>query len=307
MAVPSDISVVVLSWNTKALLQACLASLREARDGLDLEVVVIDNGSEDGSADMVATEFPEVVLERNQDNRGYAIAVNQGIRRSRGRKVCLLGSDTRVRPGTLRALAEFLDANQDVGAVAPPLLDDDGTYQRACMRFPTLLTAIWWDTPLQSWWANSTELRRYQMKDWDHRGTREIDQPPGTCFMVPRTVIDEVGFMDERLWLFFNDVDWALRIRRAGYRIWYVETPGVFHRQSSSCSRYADFASEWHKNRIHFYKKHYHALGSLITKAVAVYVVLRECVRTKRHLPFGRAYWRQCRMLLGKGWAALTQ
>ena len=300
-----ELSVVVLSWNTRQFLNECLTSLREAADGLSLEVVVIDNASHDGSPDMVEADFPEVRLVRNQENRGYAMGVNQGIRESTGRKVCLLGSDTRVRPGTFRALVDFLDGARNVGAVAPPLLNEAGSYQAASMRFPRLATALWWDTPLEHFWPESKELRRYKFEDWDHRGTREVDQPPGTCFMVPREVIDDVGLMDERLWLFFNDVDWSLRIRRRGYSIWYVEAPGVYHHEGGSTSGYEDFAPEWHRNRVSFYQKHFHALGGLLTKAVVAYVAVRQLVRIKRHVPFGKEYRDHCRVVLGQMWRVL--
>lgn len=302
---PIDLSVVVLSWNTRQLLKECLEALRDATDGLSVEIVVIDNASEDGSADMVEESFPEVVLERNPENRGYAGGVNQGIRRSTGKKVCLLGSDTRVKPGTFKALAEFLDAHREVGAVAPPLLNDDGSYQSACMRFPTLKTAMWWDTPLEHFWPEGRELRRYKMEDWDHHGSREVDQPPGTCFMIPRHVVDHVGVMDERLWLFFNDVDWSMRIHKAGYAIWYVEAPGVYHHEGGSTRNYADFAAEWHRNRVCFYKKHFHVLGGVLTKAVVIYVALRHCIRIKRHVPFGKEYRDHCRLVLGQMWRVL--
>jgi len=300
-----DLSVVVLSWNTKALLKACLDALRSAHDGYSVEVVVIDNNSEDGSADMVAADFPEVVLDRNADNVGYAIGVNQGISRTTGNRICLLGSDTRVRPGTFRALMEWLDTHPKAGAVAPPLLDDDGTYQSACMRFPTLRTAIWWDTPLQHFFPESKELRRYEMKDWDHHGTREVDQPPGTCFMVPRHVIDEIGDMDERLWLFFNDVDWALRIRRAGYEVWYVDCPGVYHVGGGSTKHFAHFGAEWHRNRVTFYRKHFHVIGSCLTKTVCVYIAIRQCFRVKRELPFGKEFNAHCNTILRTMWHVL--
>ncbi len=300
-----DLSVVVLSWNTRQLLSECLESLRSASDGLRIELVVVDNASHDGSADMVAADFPHARLLRNAENRGYAIGVNQGIQASTGRKLCLLGSDTRVRPGTFRTLAEFLDADPTVGAVAPPLLNEDNTYQSACMRFPRLATALWWDTPLQHFWPDSKELSRYKLEDWDHHGSRQVDQPPGTCFMVPRSVIEQVGLMDERLWLFFNDVDWSLRIRRHGYSIWYVEAPGVYHHEGGSTRGYEDFAPEWHRNRVCFYQKHFHVLGGCLTKAVVTYVAIRQLIRIKRQVPFGKEYRDHCRMVLGQMWRVL--
>ncbi len=294
----ADLSIVILSWNTKELVRECLTALRGASDGLRTEIVVIDNASEDGSPDLIAAEFPEVVLVRNAENRGYAPGVNQGIARSTGRRVCLLGSDTRVRPGTFEALCAFLDAHPTAGAVAPPLLNPDGSRQCGCKRFPTLGLVAFWDLPPHRWFPDAGVLRRYEMKDWDHMGTREVDQPPGTCFLVRREVIDRVGPMDEKLWLFFNDVDWALRIRQAGFSIWHVEAPGVFHRESSSVGKFRMMALEWHKNRIWYFRKHHGFLGRLFTGAALLHVTVRECLRARKNLPTVSAWWNHSRGLL---------
>ncbi|MSR74111.1 MAG: glycosyltransferase family 2 protein [Planctomycetes bacterium] len=294
-----DVSVVVLSWNTQQLLRECLAALRCGHGGLNVEVVVVDNASHDGSADMVAREFPEIRLQRNSINRGYAGGVNDGIALAQGASVLLLGSDTRVAPDALRRLHDFLKANPKAGAVAPRLINPDGSIQRACMRFPSLRTVLWWDTPLQHFFPEGKELRSYQMKEWDHRGTRRVDQPPGTCLLVPRAVIDRVGVMDEQLWLFFNDVDWSLRMTKAGYELWYLDEAEVVHHLGGSTRHYVDFAAEWHRNRIRFYRKHFHSLGVLFTKTALLYVGLRQCVRVKRHLPFGAEYKANVKQIFG--------
>lgn len=294
-----DISVVVLSWNTQQLLRECLAALRLAHGGLRVEAIVIDNASHDGSADMVAAEFPETRLQRNSVNRGYAGGVNDGIALATGEYVLLLGSDTRVATDALHRMHDFLLAHPEAGAVAPRLINPDGSIQRACMRFPSLRTVLYWDTPLQHFFPECGELRAYQMKEWDHRGTRQVDQPPGTCLLVPRVVIDRVGVMDEQLWLFFNDVDWALRMTKAKYQLWYLDEAEVVHHLGGSTRHYMDFAAEWHRNRIRFYRKHFHHLGAFLTKFVLVYVGLRQCVRVKQHLPFGAEYSANVKQIFG--------
>ncbi len=300
-----DVSVVILSWNTQQLLRECLTALRLGHGGLALETIVIDNASGDGSADMVAAEFPEARLQRNAINRGYAGGVNDGVVLATGKYVLLLGSDTRVAPDAIRKLHEFLLAHPAVAAVAPRLINPDGSIQRACMRFPTLRTVLWWDTPLQHFFPDGKELASYQMKEWDHRGTRKVDQPPGTCLLVPRTVIDRIGLMDEGLWLFFNDVDWALRMTKAGHELWYLDEAEVVHHLGGSTRHYMDFAAEWHRNRIRFYRKHYHLLGSFFTKCALVYVALRQCIRVKKHLPFGAEYKANVKQILGLAWGVL--
>ncbi len=301
-----DLSIVVLSWNTRELLRECLTSLRAGRGSLSVEIVLIDNASSDGSADMVAADFPEVRLFRNAHNVGYAIGVNQGLRECRGQRLCLLGSDTRVFPDALQQLVAFLDAHPDAGAVAPRCLNPDGSDQRGCMRFPSLRTALWWDTPLAAFWPNSRELRRYQMKDWDHRGTRQVDQPPGTCLMFRRDLLERVGYMDERLWLFFNDVDFALRIWRTKSPIWYVDEACIYHHLGKSTSQFQDFAPLWYANRITYYRKHFHLIGTFLTKSHLVYVAFRECWRTWSKVAINRESWAYVRMVFSRMWKILV-
>jgi GT2 family glycosyltransferase len=293
-----DLSVIVLSWNTRDLLRECLEAVERGKGGLSVEVVVVDNGSSDGSADLVASRFPSAKLLRNPDNRGYARGVNQGLAAATGAKICLLGSDTRVASDALPKLCAFLDAHPAAGAVAPRLINPDGTLQRACMRFPTLRTAVWWDTFLSQWFPRGRELARYRYEDWDHRGTRPVDQPPGTCLVVPRAVADRIGPMDERLWLFFNDVDWALRIRAAGLEIWYLDEAEVVHHLGASTRNYGDFGAEWHRNRIAFYRKHFGFRGVFVSKAAATYVALRQCFRVRRIQGGWRAAWPHCRTIM---------
>lgn len=285
-----EVGVVVLSWNTKDDLRVCLTALRAGRGGLDVEVVCIDNASSDGSADMVAAEFPEVRLVRNAENVGYARGVNQGIALARGARILLLGSDTEVFPDALPRLVAFLDARPDVGAVAPRLVNfDDGATQRACMRFPRLRTALWWDTFLQAWFPTSAELARYRYLDFDHATSREVDQPPGTCLLLRRETVERLGPMDERLWLFFNDVDWSMRLRDLGLKSWYLAEARVKHREGGSTRKFATFGVEWHRNRLAFYRKHWGVRGAWLCKAASTYVALRQCLRIRRDVGSWRA------------------
>lgn len=299
MAAP-DTSIVMLSWNTRDYTRAALQALERVRAAgrIDLEAIVIDNASEDDSVAAVAGEFPWVRLYRNAENVGYARGVNQGLRLARGRTVTLLGSDTEVRPGTLETMLAFLDAHPDVGAVAPRLVDPDGTAQRACMRFPDLKTALWYDTPLEAWKPDNRVLDRYHYRDWSHDEDREVDQPPGTCLMVRRETIDEIGPMDRRLWLFFNDVDWCLRMRRAGWRIWYLHHgTEVLHHVGGSTRRFRSFPFEWHRNRLAFYRKHHRLVGSAIVKCAILWVGVREIVRIRRNLESTREFLAHARQV----------
>ncbi len=279
------LSVAILSWNTEALLAECLESVWVACEGISSETVVVDNASSDGSVAMVESRFPWVKLVKNRTNDGYAIGVNHLLSHCRGEYILLLGSDTRPERNSLKTLLEFARSKGEaLGAVAPRLVNPDGTIQRACMRWPTMKTLLWWDTPLGTRWPKSSELVRYQYLDWDHHGTREVDQPPGTCLLVPAVVVARIGSMDPSLWLFFNDVDWCLRMKQAGFSRWYCEEAEVLHHQGASTKKYADFGPEWHRNRIAYYRKHFGRTGKFLAKLVLLFVAIRQVFRVRRDI-----------------------
>ncbi len=283
-----DLSIVVLSWNTEALLRTCLARVDAIDPSVSTEVIVVDNASSDGSAAMVEREFPRARLVRNAKNLGYAEGNNVGVRVACGRYVFLLNSDTEIEPDAPARLVRFLDANPDCGAVGAMLLNLDGTVQRACMRFPTLAIAVLFDT----WLGKRTTFRRvidrYFYRDFDHETSRDVDQPPAAALAVPRRVYDEVGLLDPDLFLFFNDVDLCRRIREAGYRIHYLAEARVVHHGGASTSQYGDFALEWHRNRARYYQRAFGTLGFELAKAMSVWRAIEEWWRTARKMTVAR-------------------
>lgn len=273
------LSIVIPSWNTRELLRACLASLRRAAKPGACEVIVVDNASADGSADMVASDFPEVVLQRNAANEGFARGCNQGIRAARGEHVLLLNADTEVGEDALVRMVAFLDANPEYGAVAPRLVNPDGSTQRSCMRFPNLWTPLFFATPLERWLPESRELVRYFMRDWDHEDERDIDQPPAACLLLRKRVLDEVGPFDEELWLFYNDVDLSRRIADAGWRTRFLRDATVLHHVGASTSQFGRFLAEWHKNRLAYFRKHHGRLAGVWVKACVAFAMADYALR----------------------------
>lgn len=284
-----ELSVVIPSWNTVDLLRACLRHLLAA-DLPEAEVIVIDNASADGSADMVAREFPAVLLVRNPENAGFARACNQGLRLARGSFVLLLNSDTEVAPDAIARLLAFLGEHPDYAAAAPLLHSPDGRVQPSLKRFPTLATALWFATPLERWFPDSRELRRYFMRDADQERSADVDQPPAACLLVRRSALDAVGLFDEQLWLFYNDVDLSKRMARAGLRTRYVAEARVLHHEGASTSKFGRFLPEWHKNRLHYYHKHHGRLGGLWLKACVLFAFVDW---------LGAQLWRRLRGLPG--------
>jgi len=252
-----DLSVVVLSWNTRELVRSCLAALEEAGIHSLGEVVLVEQDSRDGTAGMVEEEFPWVRLFRAGKNLGYAAGNNLGASRARGRWLCLLGSDTRVRPGALEGLVSFLEENPEYGAAAPKLVGPGGEVQRACMNFPGLLTALTFDNFLSRFPPGKWIQDRYYMRGFDHLSPRDVDQPPGTCLVLGRKDYLAMGGMDPGLFLFFNDVDLCRRIRAGGRKIRYLPSSEVVHLGGASTSRYGRMAVQWQLDRLAYYRKWY--------------------------------------------------
>ncbi len=252
----TTVSVVIPSWNTLELTRICLEFLFASDRPVD-EVIVVDNGSEDGSADMIAERFPQVRLVRNERNEGFARGCNQGIALATQRLVLLLNTDTEVAPDALSRMVAWLDEHPQHGAVAPRLVHPDGGTQATCMRFPGLLTPLFYDPPMRRWFPESREMRRYYMRDWDQESSRDVDQPPAAVLLIRREVLEQLGAFDEALWLFFNDVDLSRRMADGGWRTRYLAEATVVHHVGASTSRFGNFLPEWQRNRLHYYRKHF--------------------------------------------------
>ncbi len=283
------LSVVIPSWNTRELLRVCLQRLSEAELPAH-EVIVVDNGSADDSADMVAADFPEVVLIRHAKNEGFAGGCNAGMRVAKGEQVLLLNTDTEVAPDAVARLIAHLDAHPEYGATAPRLIHPDGRLQPACKRFPTLLTALFYGPPLETWWPKSPPMERYYLRDWDHLSDRDVDQPPAAVLLVRNSVLAEIGLFDETLWLFYNDVDLSRRMADAGYKTRYLTDAVVIHHEGASTSKFDGFLPIWHQNRLAYYRKHYGLFGSLWIKGCVGLTVSHFALQQMLNRLRGRGY-----------------
>jgi len=287
-AVP-EISVVIPSWNTREYLAECLRTLGAA-DKPSTEVIVIENASADGSAEFVAEHHPEVQLVRNAINEGFARGSNQGMRLARGRYVLLLNTDTEMYPDALRRLYDFLEQNPAYGAVAPRLVHRDGRTQKTVQDFPTLWTALFFSTPLERWFPNSPELRRYYITGWEQEDSRDVAQPPAACLLVRRAVLDQIGLFDEDLWLLYNDVDFSKRMQAAGWKTRYLAEAKVVHHVGGSTSKFAEFVTTWQKDRLRYYRKHHGRFGAWWLKGCVTFTfadwILRQWGKRRRGEPF---------------------
>ncbi len=225
------LSIITANWNTRALLRQLLRSLYAHPTRVPFEVIVVDNGSSDGSVEMVRSEFGGVRLVRNEVNRGYARANNQGASIARGEVLLLLGSDTAVCEGSVDAMLEHLLAHPDVGAVACRLLNPDGSFQHSCRRLPTLRDGA------LTYLSLGALARRYNMIPFDYSSTQDVEQPAATCLMLRKSLVRPSGLFDERLSILYNDVDLCEYVLSRGWRITYLATAEVVHHGMQSTRR----------------------------------------------------------------------
>lgn len=257
------VSIVILTWNSRALLTACLAALPAATAPLPIEVIVVDNGSRDGTAEWLAARS-DVVTITNPTNRGVAPARNQGLRRARGELVALLDVDTVAAPGSFTTLVGRLRAAPDVGLVGPKLVDPDGTLQYSCRRFPTLVDKVLRRLPVRFGRAVADDV---ELRWWDHAGVRDVDYVIGACQVIRKAALDQVGLLDERIFYGPEDVDLCLRMHRAGWRVEYVPEAVVMHLERRVTRKLLSTLTARHVYGLgYFFWKH----GYLLTRPNAV-------------------------------------
>jgi len=232
-----DLSIITISTNEAHHLRRCLASVDRGKGDLRIEHFVIDNACTDETAELVTRDHPQVKLIRNTRKLGFATNNNMAIQRSRGRNVLLLNPDTVLGENVLPEMIAYCDRHPEVGAATCRLVNPDGSVQYNVRQFPTL-----WAVLLR--WASfdrvnprSRTLRRYLLSDWDHRDERDVDWVLGAFLVVRREVIEQVGMLDTAYDpLYYEDIDWCWRIKRAGWRIRYVphvEVVHQYHRESA--------------------------------------------------------------------------
>ena len=273
-----------MNWNTREELRACLESLRAHPGAGDQEIIVIDNASTDGSAEMVSQEFSDVRLIPNDHNAGYARGTNQALDAAHGDLLLLLNPDVEITPGTLDTLAGFLQSHPDAAAVAPRLVHPDGRLQRTIRGFPEPGPLLWDVLGLARVFPKSRVFGAYRQTGFHYERPGPAPQPMASCLLLTRQAVTSVGPMDERFPLFFNDVDWSLRAWRSGWKIYYTPDATVIH-QGGASTRQVRTAAVWESHRalLRFYDKHYKGrIARPLHALIRVVVTLGAWARTGR-------------------------
>jgi len=273
----TEVSTSIVSYRTPTLLKQCLAALEAERSSVHLDVTVVDNASGDGSAEMVADQFPWVRLIRNPSNMGFGAAHNQALRRATGRYWVLLNSDAAPRPGALRLLVDFLENNPRVAVAGPRLRYPDGSVQPSRRRFPTVATLFMESTQIQRFLPRNQVLERFYVADRSDDEPQEVDWLVGACVCVRAAAAAEVGLLDEGFFMYSEELDWCRRFQAAGWRVAYVPSAEVVHQEGGSSrldlvardqafqASKLRYAAKWH--------------GRWVANALRAYLVLEYLAR----------------------------
>jgi len=253
-----DISIVIVSYNGLEHLRRCLQSLAAHPPAAEREVIVVDNDSRDGSAPMVASEYPDVRLLRMPRNLGFAAGANRGAREATGEAIVLLNPDSEVEADPFAPMLAYLREHVDAGIAAPRLLNPDGSLQLSCRSFPTFSVALFNRYSLLTrLFPRNRYSRQYLLSDWHHDSVSDVDWVSGACLMIRRSLFEEIGLLDEGYFMYIEDVDLCQRVHRAGYNVVYLPQTSVIHhigRSSRTLPSRSIVAR--HRSMWHYYKKY---------------------------------------------------
>jgi len=260
-----DITVIIVSWNVKDFLRRCLESIyRFARD-IEFEVFVVDNNSSDGSGAMVKAEFPQVNLIANKENYGFSKANNQALIRSRGRYILFLNPDTELVDNSLKAMAGFMETHPDASAMGCRLIYPDGSLQSSCRHFPSFFTDLMENLWLEWIFPRNPFFNYYHMGSWRHDTVRSVDVPYGACLLVRRNTIEDVGLMDERFFMYYDEIDLCYRIKKRGGKIYFTPDIKVLHRLNRSSSQVPSETGRYkYRSKLLYFEKHYGRLAVVV-------------------------------------------
>ncbi|MBZ0275463.1 MAG: glycosyltransferase family 2 protein [Anaerolineae bacterium] len=274
-----DVSILVVNWNTRDLLARCLRAIQDTVKQVAYEVIVVDNHSNDGSQEMVKRDFPQVRLIENQENVGFARANNQAMEAAHGRYMLLLNSDAFLGEGALDVMTAFMDSHPDAGMASCKLVYEDGSLQRSCATFPTLMTEFYIALGLDKLFPHSKTFGRYLMTDWNYDDTRPVEVIMGAFMLVRATAIEEVGMMDEGFFMYSEEVDWCYRFEDAGWKVYFHPDVQAIHIWGgSSRAVKVETLIRLYRSRVQFFRKHYGHSDAWLYKGILIFNALVRVV-----------------------------
>lgn len=275
-----NLSIVIINMNSKYNTLRCLKSIFSQEQEVSYEVFVIDNASNDGSPEAILEAFPDVCMIVNSKQQGFAANNNKGLARAQGRYLMILNNDTLVLPGALKQMVNFMDAYPNVGLCGPKILNPDreGIQYTCGRRFPTLLSEFFQMTGLMRRFPNNRVIGRYLMAEWDHCDTREVDSLLGACEMIRRETMDEIGLMDERYFLYGEDIDWCYQAKKHDWKVYLVADAEIVHfggqtmKQQPTDSVYLESL----KSKYLYFVKNHSKIQALVYRTLAGFIHLSK-------------------------------
>ena len=259
-----DLLIIIVNFNTASLLKECLGSIEENRGDICLEILVVDNNSEDQSVEMVKKDFPQVKLIANSENVGFARGVNQTLNLARERYFLLLNPDAKVLPGVLRGLVDFMDQNKDVAISGVQLLNPDGTKQNSIANFPSLAQELFNKSLLRILFP-----KRYPSKYQEFVSPIEVESVIGACMIIRPEAVKEVGELDPGYFLFLEETDWCYQMKKRGWKIYHLPQLQVLHKQGQSLLGFKSKGRiEYYRSYYRFFKKNYSRLGCSFLRVI---------------------------------------
>ncbi len=269
---PLDISVVIVAWNAKKYVELCLQSLADAPPKRSMEVFVVDNASADGTSEMIETRFPSVKLIKSSENLGFSRGNNVAIGQATGRYVALVNPDVILFPGCLDALADFLDENPKVGNAGPRVFNPDMSQQSTCRRFPTLWNNFCSASRLERVFKGFRFFAGEHMFYFAHDRTLSVDVIVGCFSMIRREALDEVGLLDEGLFMYGDDVDWCRRARNAGWDVVFYPGARAIHDRGKTTAPFpVHFAVAQQRSVLYYWKKHHSPMQVMGIRSIMVF------------------------------------
>lgn len=235
-----DVSVIIVSYNTKDLTIGSIKSVLREGSNLEKEIIVVDNASTDGSLEELSRLKGKIKLIKNDKNLGFSKANNQGIRTASGKYILLLNSDTEVKKGAIGKLIEFAKARSDAGVVGPKLLNPNGSIQGSVLRFPTIGRAI-----RQYWLGQKGLLDKYAPES--EKDAVEVESLVMAAFLITPVALKKVGLLDERYFMYYEDLDYCRRVKEMGLKIYYLPTSEVIHYHGASGRSLAEKENQWRR------------------------------------------------------------
>ena len=272
-----EISAIIVSWNAKHYLLDCLRSMKGRSAGKRIEIIVVDNASTDGSPEAVEREFPGVKLIRNETNKGFAAANNIGIEQSTGKYICLINSDVWVLENCLERLGDYMDSHPSIGMLGPKILNPDRTLQVSCRRFPGLWNNFCPACGMSKVFGENRFFGGEHMFFFKHNVVRRVHALVGCFLMVRRDALDDVGLLDERFFMYVEDIDWCRRFWAAGWEVvFFPNAQAIHHRGGSSANAPAKFAMEQEHAKLQYWRK-YH--GAPSRSAILIIIAMTHALR----------------------------